>query len=105
MEIKVDTASFEQEVINSDVPALVDFWAPWCGPCQIIVPHLEELAQKYLGKIKVCKLNIDEAPEIATEYAIMSIPSIMLFKKGRVMEKKVGAMSKRDLEKFIQPYL
>ena len=105
MEIKVDTASFEQEVINSEVLALVDFWAPWCGPCQMIVPHLEELAKKYTGKIKVCKLNIDEAPEVATEYAIMSIPSIMLFKKGRAMEKKVGAMSKQELEKFIQPYL
>ena len=105
MEIKVDTASFEQEVISSDVPVLVDFWAPWCGPCQTIVPHLEDLAKEHTGKIKVCKLNIDEAPEVATKYVIMSIPSIMLFKKGKVMEKKVGAMSKRDLEKLIQPYL
>lgn len=105
MEVKVDTANFSQEVINSKIPALVDFWAPWCGPCKAIAPHLEELAKDYNGKIKVCKLNIDDAPEIATEYAIMSIPSIMLFKDGAVMKKKVGAMNKKELEKFVHPYL
>ncbi len=105
MEIKVDTANFNQEVISSKIPAVVDFWAPWCGPCQAITPHLEKLAKDYTGRIKVCKINVDEAPEIATEYAIMSIPAVMLFKEGAVMEKKVGVMGKKELEKFIQPYL
>ena len=105
MEIKVDAANFNQEVIRSKIPAVVDFWAPWCGPCQMIAPHLERLAKDYSGKIKVCKINIDEDPEIATKYAVMSIPAIMLFKEGMVMEKKVGAMGKKELEKFVHPYL
>lgn len=105
MEIKVDTANFEKEVIDSEIPALVDFWAPWCGPCQMIAPYLEELAKNYSGKLKVCKLNVDEAPEVATQYTVMSIPSLMLFKDGKVMEKQVGAINKKELEKFIQPYL
>lgn len=105
MEIKVDTANFEKEVIDSEIPALVDFWAPWCGPCKMIAPYLEELAKNYSGRLKVCKLNVDEAPEVATEYTVMSIPSLMLFKDGKVMEKQVGAINKKELEKFIQPYL
>ena len=105
MEINVTTANFKNEVIDSEIPTLVDFWAPWCGPCKTIAPHVKELAKDYNGKIKVCKLNVDEAPEIATEYTIMSIPAIMLFKSGDVMSKRVGVMNKRELEKFIQPYL
>lgn len=105
MEIAVSSANFKQEVIDSKIPALVDFWAPWCGPCQMIAPHLEELAKAYNGKLKVCKLNIDEAPELATKYTIMSIPAIMLFKSGNVISKRVGAMNRRELEKFVQPYL
>ncbi len=105
MEINVNTANFKKEVIDSEIPAIVDFWAPWCGPCQMIAPHLEELAKAYSGKLKVCKLNVDEAPEVATQYTIMSIPAIMLFKAGDVMAKRVGAMNKQELEKFIQPYL
>lgn len=105
MEVNVTTANFKDEVIDSEIPALVDFWAPWCGPCQAIAPQVKELAESYNGKVKVCKLNVDEAPEIATEYTIMSIPAIMLFKSGNVMSKHVGVMSKQELEKFIQPYL
>jgi len=105
MEITLTADNFKNEVMESDIPALVDFWAPWCGPCQMIAPHLEELAKDYNGKLKVCKLNVDEAPDIATKYAIMSIPALMLFKKGQVMETKVGAMNKGELEKFIQPYI
>jgi len=105
MEINVDTANFKKEVIDSEIPALVDFWAPWCGPCQMITPHLEELAKDYNGKLKVCKLNVDEAPEIATQYTVMSIPALMLFKEGKVMKKQVGAINKKELEKFIRPYL
>jgi len=105
MEINVTATNFKNEVIDSKVPTLVDFWAPWCGPCKTIAPHVKELAKDYNGKIKVCKLNVDEAPEIATEYTIMSIPAVMLFKSGDVMSKRVGVMSKQELEKFIQPYL
>jgi len=105
MEVKVNDGNFKQEVIDSEIPAIVDFWAPWCGPCNMIAPHVEEIAKEYVGKIKVCKLNVDEASAIATEYTIMSIPAIMLFKDGKVMEKRVGVMNKQELEKFIQPYL
>ena len=105
MEVTVNTDNFKKEVIDSEIPALVDFWAPWCGPCQMIALRVEELAKAYSGKLKVCKLNVDEAPEVATQYAIMSIPAILLFKAGDVMGKRVGAMSKQELEKFIQPYL
>jgi len=105
MEVKVNDGNFKQEVIDSEIPAIVDFWAPWCGPCNMIAPHVEEIAKEYAGKIKVCKLNVDEASAIATEYTIMSIPAIMLFKDGKVMEKRVGVMNKQELEKFIQPYL
>ena len=103
--IELTDKNFEEEVLKSKVPVLVDFWAPWCGPCNMIAPHVEEIAKEYVGKIKVCKLNVDEASAIATEYAIMSIPAIMLFKDGKVMEKRVGVMNKQELEKFIQPYL
>lgn len=105
MEINVDEGNFKKEVIDSEIPTLVDFWAPWCGPCQMVTPHLEKLAKDQQGKIKVCKLNIDTTPAIATQYAIMSIPSILLFKEGKVMEKRVGVMNERELGKFIQPYL
>ena len=105
MEVKVNDGNFKQEVIDSEIPVIVDFWAPWCGPCNMIAPHVEEIAKEYAGKIKVCKLNVDEASAIATEYAIMSIPAIMLFKDGKVMEKRVGVMNKQELEKFIHPYL
>ena len=105
MEINVNTANFKKEVIDSEIPALVDFWAPWCGPCQMIAPQIEELAKAYSGKLKVCKLNVDQAPEVATQYTVMSIPAVMLFKAGNVMGTRVGVMNKKELEKFIRPYL
>lgn len=105
MEINLTSGNFEKEVINSKIPALVDFWAPWCGPCQIIAPYIEQLAKEYAGKLKVCKVNVDEASELATKYAIMSIPALMVFKEGNVMEKRVGAMSKEALEEVIKLYI
>lgn len=105
MEIAVTSINFKKEVLNSDLPVLVDFWAPWCGPCKMIVPHIKAIAKQYEGKLKVCKLNIDEASEIATTYTVMSIPTVMLFKSGKIMEKRVGVINKKNLEKFIDPYI
>jgi len=105
METKVTTANFEKEVMSATIPVLVDFWADWCGPCQMIAPFVEEIAKEYAGKIKVCKLDVDQAQEIATEYTVMSIPTLLIFKDGKIMAKKVGTLTKRDIVKFIQPYL
>ncbi len=105
MEININSSNFESEVVKSDKPVLIDFWAPWCGPCQIIAPAVEELAKEYADKLKVGKVNVDEAPDLATQFSIMSIPALMLFKDGQVMEKKVGAMQKDELVQFVAPYL
>ena len=105
MPVNVSSEKFADEVINSKIPVLVDFWAPWCGPCQMIAPHIERLAKAYNKKIKVCKVNVDEAPEVATQYSVMSIPALLIFKNGNIMEKRVGALGANDLEKFIRPYL
>ncbi|MBU1112292.1 MAG: thioredoxin [Candidatus Omnitrophica bacterium] len=105
MEINLTAKNFQSEVIEAKTPVLVDFWAPWCGPCKLVAPYLEQLAKEYEGKLKVCKLNVDEAPDLATKYTIMSIPALLIFKDGKIMEKRVGAMGKNELEKFSQAYL
>lgn len=105
MEIAVTNINFKKEVLSSKLPVLVDFWAPWCGPCKMIAPQIKAIAKQYEGKLKVCKLNIDEASEIATAYTVMSIPTVMLFENGKIMEKRVGVINKKDLEKFIDPYI
>ena len=105
MEVNLTTDNFEQEVIRSQLPALVDFWAPWCGPCQMIAPYIKQIAKAYAGKLKVCKINVDEASELATKYAIMSIPALMVFKEGKVMEKRVGLMKKDALEDLVKQYI
>jgi len=105
MEIKANDKNFKQEVLESDLPVLVDFWATWCGPCLMVAPVVEQIAKKYKGKLKVCKLNVDEAPETASDYGIMSIPTLAIFKKGKVADKIVGALPKEELEVAIKPHI
>lgn len=98
-------ADFEEQVLKSSVPVLVDFWAVWCGPCQMVAPIVDELANEYAGKVKVRKLNTDENPEVAGRYQVMSIPTILFFKNGQVVEKLVGARPKRQFKEMIDQLL
>ncbi len=99
--LHVSDDTFEQEVLKSDLPVLVDYWADWCGPCKMIAPLLDEIAEEYSGKLKVAKLNIDQNPNTPPRYGIRGIPTLMLFKDGNVEAIKVGAVSKSQLTAFI----
>ncbi len=103
--VYLSDASFQQEVLESSDPVLVDYWAEWCGPCKMIAPILNELADEYDGKIKIAKLNIDENPQTPPKYGIRGIPTLMLFKGGSVEATKVGAVSKSQLTAFIDTNL
>ena len=94
--------SFEQEVLQAGVPVLVDYWADWCGPCKMISPILDEVAKEYAGKLKVCKLNIDENQATPPKFGIRGIPTLMIFKNGNVEATKVGALSKSQLTAFVE---
>ncbi len=102
---EVKEADFKEVVLDSDVPVLVDFWAPWCGPCRMVAPVVEEIAQQYEGKVKVVKLNTDENPQIASQYGIRSIPTLMVFKDGQKQDTVVGAVPKTTLSNTLEKHL
>lgn len=97
--------NFEQEVMQSDQPVLVDFWAPWCGPCRMITPVVEELAQDYQGKLKVGKINVDENQSIAGKYQVMSIPTLIVFKQGEPAKRMLGYQPKESLEDSLKEFI
>ena len=99
--IQITDAQFAEEVLNSDIPVIVDFWAPWCGPCKMIAPVLEDVAVEYAGKVKVVKLNVDENTETAPKYNVRGIPTLLIVKGGEVVATKVGAVSKSQLVDFV----
>ena len=98
-------ANFKKEVLESDLPVLVDFWATWCAPCKMVAPHVEELAKEYAGKMKIGKVDVDVNSKVATRYGVMSIPTIVFLKNGKVMDQLVGAFSRHDLKRKIEENL
>lgn len=102
---QVTDGSFQKDVLDSEIPVLVDFWAPWCGPCRMVSPVVEEIAEQYDGKVKVVKVNTDDNPNIATQYGIRSIPTLMIFKAGQRVDMVVGAVPKSTLAETLEKYL
>jgi thioredoxin 1 len=103
--IELSDASFDEMVHNATEPVLVDFWAPWCGPCRMLAPIIEQIADEFAGKAKVCKLNTDDARDTAVEFSISAIPTVVLFKGGQVQKKWVGLTSKKDISEAISKLL
>jgi thioredoxin 1 len=101
----VTDSTFQELVLNSEVPVLVDFWAPWCGPCRMVAPVVDEIAEQYSDKVKVVKLNTDENPNTASQYGIRSIPTLMIFKGGQRVDMVVGAVPKTTLANTLEKYL
>jgi thioredoxin 1 len=104
-DVTITDANFEADVLKANMPVLVDFWAPWCQPCKIVGPIVEELAKEYAGKLKVGKLNVDDNPDAASAYGVMSIPTLIVFKGGQPLKIMVGAQSKENLKKGIEEVL
>lgn len=105
MEVRINDENFKPEVLGSDIPVLVDFWAEWCMPCRMVAPTVEAIAKEYKGKLKVCKLNVDKASKTASTYGIMSIPTLAIFKNGQAIDKIIGVVSKSELESAIKPHI
>ncbi|MDY0231899.1 MAG: thioredoxin [Candidatus Saccharicenans sp.] len=103
--IPATDSNFELEVLKSELPTLVDFWAPWCGPCLMVAPVLEEIADLYAGQLKVVKVNVDDNPILSSSYQIMSIPTLILFKEGRPVDSVIGALTKNQLISFLTKHL
>ncbi|MFQ3620583.1 MAG: thioredoxin [Spirochaetales bacterium] len=104
-EITLTEENFESEVLKSSLPVLVDFWAQWCMPCRMLAPTLNELAKTYNGKVKIAKLNVDEQPDLASQYGIVSIPTLILFHNGTPVAQQVGLVPKQTLEDLFKPYI
>ena len=102
---QVSDASFEGDILKSPVPVLVDFWAPWCGPCRSVAPIVEDLATQYAGKLKVAKVNVDESTDVAMKYQITSIPTFILFKNGQVADRALGALPRSEFVKLIDRHI
>lgn len=102
MEVTLTSENFTEEVINSKLPVLVDFWATWCGPCRMLAPTIEEIAEEYDGKVKVAKLNVDDAEDLAVSYGVSSIPTVMLFKNGEKVAQSVGYVEKEKLVALVE---
>ncbi len=102
MEITINKNNFEQEVIKSEIPVIVDFWATWCGPCRMIAPILEEIANENVGKIKVAKINVDEEMELAVKFKIEAIPTLLIFKNGEIVNKSLGVLGKEEILNLVK---
>lgn len=104
-EVILNSTNFEDEVLNAKEPVLVDFWATWCGPCKMISPFIEQLAQKYDGRMKVCKANVDEVPDLASAYGVSSIPTLLIFRDGEVVAQRIGGANMAVLDAFVMDNL
>ncbi len=98
MVIEINDKTFEEEVLKSNLPVMLDLWAPWCGPCRMVAPVVEKLSGDYQGKVKFCKLNVDQSPDTAAKYHVMSIPTLLFFKDGKVVDTVIGAVPERTLK-------